>query len=59
MNAKIVITGVSEAEKIAKEILGHVEEIGRLQRIAAYQGISIQVEINEEAVRSVTDGLAD
>lgn len=49
MIAKIIISGVAEAETTAREILAHVEEIKRLQANAAYKGINIVVDVTEEA----------
>ena len=49
MLATIVISGVSEAETAAKEILEHVEAIKRIQSEAGFRGLKIQVEINAEA----------
>lgn len=52
MYAQIILTGVSETEKAAREILEHIEAIKEIQRRASWSGTSVQVvlENKEEAV---------
>ncbi len=48
MNATIVISGINEAEKAAKEILAHVEAIRAIQRNVSYIGADIQVVLDSK-----------
>jgi hypothetical protein len=47
MRANLKISGLSEAERVAREILEHVEAIKRLQRDASYDAVSVEVELLE------------
>lgn len=49
MHAKIIVTGITAAEKTAKEILEHVEAIRNLQKNATWPGVNVEVEIKTEA----------
>ena len=50
MNVKLVINGLDEVEKAAKEILEHVEAIRKIQMGGAWHGISVEANlVNEEA----------
>ncbi len=48
MIVEMNISGVSEAEKAAKEILEHIEAIKELQKTAAYKGIRITIDMKDE-----------
>ena len=57
MLVKIKVSGLSEAEKTAREILDHVDAIRNLQMSAGYRGVDLEVEI-EEGAASKTRGYA-
>ena len=46
MKAKIKITGLSEAEKTAREIIEHVEEIKRLMSGASWNSVIVDVDLD-------------
>lgn len=52
MHAQIILTGVFETEKAAREILEHIEAIKEIQRGTSWNGASVQVVLGdkEEAV---------
>lgn len=43
MTGRIIITGISEAEKAAKEILEHIQAIKDIQRRMVWFGSDIQI----------------
>ena len=47
MNAKIIITGLSETEEAAREILKHVEAIKKIQAQAAWNSIVVEAQFCE------------
>ena len=47
MLVKVKVSGLSEAEKAAREILDHVDAIRKLQMSAGYRGVDLEVEIEE------------
>lgn len=47
MYAKLRISGLSEAERAAQEILKHVEAIKEIQRNSSYNGAEIEIELKE------------
>ena len=48
MTAKIVITGISEAEQAARDILAHIEQIKEIQRNTLWSSSGIRVELTEK-----------
>lgn len=48
MRGKINISGISEAEEMAVEILEHVEEIRRLQKELAWKSADIEITLTED-----------
>ena len=50
MNARIVIKNLDKAESNAKAILEHVDAIKRLQKDTVWSAVSVDFELNEEAV---------
>lgn len=52
MLVKIKVSGMSEAEKTAREILDHVDAIRNLQMSAGYRGVDLEVEIEERGAVS-------
>ena len=48
MIVEMNISGVSEAEDVAKKILEHVNAIKELQKNAAYRGLKIIIDMKEE-----------
>ena len=46
MKAKIKITGLSEAEKTAREIIEHVEEIKRLMAGSSWNSVIVDVDLD-------------
>lgn len=52
MLVKIKVSGLSEAEKTAREILDHIDAIRKLQMSAGYRGVDLEVEIEKEKAAS-------
>lgn len=48
MTGKIVITGISDAEKAAKEILEHIQAIKDIQRRMVWFGSDIQIVLDSK-----------
>lgn len=48
MTAQISITGLSEAEKAANEILKHIEAIKEIQRSMSWTGTSIKIMLDNK-----------
>lgn len=48
MTGRIIITGISEAEKAAKEILEHIQAIKDIQRRMVWFGSDIQIVLDSK-----------
>lgn len=48
MYAKIILTGISETENAAREILEHIEAIKEIQRSASWNNASVQVVLGDK-----------